>query len=403
MKIVHISTSYTGGAGIAALRLHNSLLANHIDSHFIQSKPIKHIATNYIYRATYYHNFKYRILNKINVSSYFFNKEYWESKINKIDKNYEKITLPYSYYNLHEHPLIQSADIIHLHWVADFLDYPSFFKNITKPIVWTCHDMNPFLGIFHYENDIFNNSTNMLYSIECQIRNRKKRILSNLRNITLVSPSKWLLEKYNTYETFDPLCNKLVIPNPIIKFDSIINDFELKNNNPCLFFIADYVDVFRKGFDLLEDALLNFNICPINILILGSGNISNKLKKNSLLNIICIDKTNDRNLINSLYSVADFTIIPSKEDNLPNVMLESFMNGTPVISFSNGGMSEYIKPHTGILINTEISSYNLKKAIEKGIKNKNQFNRNYIKKFYEDNFSFENTTKKYIDLYQSLV
>lgn len=404
MKIVHISTTYTGGAGIAALRLHKTLLDNHIDSHFIQSKPIKDIAINdNIYRATYYHNFKYRILNKVNLLSYFFDKELWERKINKNNKNYEIASLPYSYYNLHEHPLIKSADIIHLHWVADFVDYPSFFQNIKKPIVWTFHDMNPFLGIFHYENDIFTNSSNMLDTIEKEIRYKKKKILSDLKNITLVSPSNWLLQKCNTYKTFNFHCRQLVIPNPITRINSDVNKFNILNTNPTIFFIADYVDVYRKGFDLLEEALIKFDISPINILILGSGNISKKLKKNDYLNIISFNKTSDRNFINSLYYASDFTIIPSREDNLPNVMLESFMNGTPVISFSNGGMSEYINQQTGILIDTEVSSSNLKIAIEKGIKNKNQFNRNYIKKFYDYNFSFENTTKKYIDLYNSLI
>src|SRR5690349_2086203 len=35
MKIVHISDSYRGGAGIAAFRIHKALLKNGVDSHFI--------------------------------------------------------------------------------------------------------------------------------------------------------------------------------------------------------------------------------------------------------------------------------------------------------------------------------------------------------------------------------
>ena len=44
------------------------------------------------------------------------------------------------------------ADIYHLHWVAGFLDYRTFFGKFPrdKPLVWTLHDMNQFTGGCHY-------------------------------------------------------------------------------------------------------------------------------------------------------------------------------------------------------------------------------------------------------------
>jgi hypothetical protein len=65
--------------------------------------------------------------------------------------NYEVFSFPQTVYNITKHPLVQEADIIHLHWVANFLDYRSFFKQIQKPIVWTLHDLNPISEKgFHY-------------------------------------------------------------------------------------------------------------------------------------------------------------------------------------------------------------------------------------------------------------
>jgi len=58
---------------------------------------------------------------------------------------------PCSHYtNIAHHPLVEWADVIHLHWVPDFVDYPSFFKMVKKPIVWTLHDKFPAVGLEHY-------------------------------------------------------------------------------------------------------------------------------------------------------------------------------------------------------------------------------------------------------------
>ncbi len=44
-----------------------------------------------------------------------------------------------------------APDIVNLHWVARWLDLPSFLKSVPAgiPIVWSLHDMNPFTGGCH--------------------------------------------------------------------------------------------------------------------------------------------------------------------------------------------------------------------------------------------------------------
>ena len=41
-----------------------------------------------------------------------------------------------------------AADIVHLHWVSQWLDLPSFLAGIPRavPIVWTIHDASPLAG-----------------------------------------------------------------------------------------------------------------------------------------------------------------------------------------------------------------------------------------------------------------
>ncbi|TAE46946.1 MAG: hypothetical protein EAY69_07690, partial [Cytophagales bacterium] len=84
----------------------------------------------------------------------------YTSKYKKLHQKYTKLllkkkevqfTFTESAYNILSHHLVKEADIIHLHWVAHFLDYASFFKKINKPVVWTLHDKNPLNGGFHYD------------------------------------------------------------------------------------------------------------------------------------------------------------------------------------------------------------------------------------------------------------
>ncbi|MBT1712621.1 glycosyltransferase, partial [Fulvivirgaceae bacterium PWU5] len=52
-----------------------------------------------------------------------------------------------------------------------------------------------------------------------------------------------------------------------------------------------------------------------------------------------------------IYSAADVYVLPTLADNLPNVVIESLMCGTPVIGFKTGGVPDMIKHgHNGILV-----------------------------------------------------
>ena len=86
-----------------------------------------------------------------------------------------------------KHPLYEWADVINIYWVANFLDYPSFFSQNTKPIIWTLHDMLLFTGGYLYEKgfpfDAFKDLTQHHYNI-------KKKIFKN-QDFTISCPSIW--------------------------------------------------------------------------------------------------------------------------------------------------------------------------------------------------------------------
>ena len=57
---------------------------------------------------------------------------------------------------------------------------------------------------------------------------------------------------------------------------------------------------------------------------------------------------------------SDLTIVPSINENFPNVILESMSCGTPVISFNTGGISNIINNKNGVLV----EKFNIDKFIK---------------------------------------
>jgi glycosyltransferase involved in cell wall biosynthesis len=69
-------------------------------------------------------------------------------------------------------------------------------------------------------------------------------------------------------------------------------------------------------------------------------------------------------LLSAFYSLANIFVIPSRQDNLPNTVLESMACGTPVVGFDVGGIPDMVRPNeTGWLVQAE-DVRSLRTAIE---------------------------------------
>ena len=92
--------------------------------------------------------------------------------------------------------------------------------------------------------------------------------------------------------------------------------------------------VYQKGYDRLIPILKNIN--NVHLTILGVGTELNNLKK-IVSNLNLNDKVSFKGYINnpnSYIAAADYFILPSRWEGLPNSALESLILGTPVITFS---------------------------------------------------------------------
>ncbi len=231
-KVVHISTSRSGGAGRAAYRIHEALLRNGVDSSFL---TIEDLGENCSKNFSYYNELpatlikppgfierqknriRFRIKKHLHIVIKSKKDKERDEKIKRREErgvafnqfsaisnslNCETAGLPFSSYDILQNPIVKQADIIHLHWLANMLDYPSFFKNNKKPVVWTLHDMNPFQGLFHYQEDQVRNRE-LANGLDEKVSSIKQRSIKKSKvKMRIVTPSSWLLKEVENSKVF---------------------------------------------------------------------------------------------------------------------------------------------------------------------------------------------------------
>ncbi len=262
-------------------------------------------------------------------------------------------------------PDLTKFDILNLHWIESFLSLNNLNElvKLKKPIVWTLHDMKPFTGGCHYSADCDK------YRFECldclQLIDNTQRLtqkvlhvkqeIFNDANITIVSPSRWLADKARKSAIFK---NKRieVIPNSV---DSCVfraidkakakRKFGIDPKKTVLTFGAMSHIEMRKGFrelyrsiELLKDKISDQNL----VALFFGGDCTHDFP----IPIVDIGHVDHDETLSYVYSAADIFILPSLEDNLPNMILESLSCATPVIAFDTGGASDIINEDNGKIV-----------------------------------------------------
>ena len=149
MKIQHLNTYNSGGAAIAARKIHDSLTEMGLDSNF-------YCINGDITATNSYFQFRYHYKSPIHIVPWvlrglllkYKKRYYFKNRPSKYDLFSPNILAKRSTLALQG----SQPDILHLHWVARLFDFESFFDSIPDdlPIVWTLHDMHPFTGGCHY-------------------------------------------------------------------------------------------------------------------------------------------------------------------------------------------------------------------------------------------------------------
>lgn len=105
-----------------------------------------------------------------------------------------------------------------------------------------------------------------------------------------------------------------------------------------------------------------------------------------------------------LYNAADVVVVPSRQENLSNVIMESLSCGTPVVAFDVGGNNDLIEHQVNGYLARPLDSVDLAKGIDWILNSADylKLRLNARDKVVRD-FDSEHIVNRYIALYQSIL
>jgi glycosyltransferase involved in cell wall biosynthesis len=418
VKIVHINRDeYTGGASRSAYRLHQSLVGlGHDSQMYVFNKSSDDLRTRRYIPPQNRLSFHVRNVRRM----------YIEAAIRRYDKSASPDRTFFSddrtvfYKDVCCH--IPEADVINLHWIADFLDLGAFFSWLPKdkPLVWTLHDMAAFTGgcCHAMSCDRFMGRCGACPQLGSsdesdltrEIWLRKQGYYSTLdpARFHVVTPSRWLGDRLKRSSLLAQF------PHSVIPYGLDLEVFKPRDRRlsrevlgipmtaKVILFVSNGLHVRLKGLHVLMDALNGMDPnTGIFFLSLGFGSPPS-LGRFQQAHIHSI--TEDR-LLSLVYSAADVFVLPSLADNLPNTMLESIASGTPVVAFDAGGIPDAVRPGvTGLLAKTGDAA-ELCSAIQELLGNdakRAEMSAN-CRKIAVAEYSLELQANRYVQLYESML
>lgn len=307
----------------------------------------------------------------------------------------------------------KNPDVIHLHNLhscyLNIIILFIFLKKYKKPVVWTLHDCWAFTGgcthysgSSNYKNEIFYYNSNYndypktLFNNQKLMFLLKRKIFSNIDNMTLVVPSYWLKSKVNN--TFLRNYPVKVINNGINLniYKPTKSNFREKYNLTKKIIILGVSNSWsdKKGLDIF----IKLSQClesNYQIVLVG---ISKSQNKDIPKNILCISNTANEIELVKIYSAADVLINPSKLETMGMITVEALACGVPVIVSNKTAVPEMVDSSCGIIINGKGHLPYLEEI-------KSGFWRNITKKqciTWANRFDSSVKYAEYINLYKSL-
>ncbi len=371
MLVDILSTSTSGGAGIAARRLHDALRREGTASRFWYSHSPDSVGLD-----ASFHEFSQAQLagNR------------WQRLWQQIEYRVRRRIQKYQWkWSMHGRPAgleifspakgpratpfcpNSPGDILHLHWIARMLDFPSFFASLpdSLPIIWTLHDLFPLTGGCHYASGC------TAYTSECgncpQLGVPGKRDLANKafhiksqallgRQLHVVAPSRWLarearrsriLESTNSFHHI-PYGLDLVQYAPIDR-QAARQALGIQPHGLVVGFGAESLENRRKGMPELVEALSRVSMLrPLTGLAFGGGRLADASRSLPPVHSLGYLKTPEQQRL--AYNAMDLFVLPSLEENLAQTGLEALACGVPIVGFDTGGTPNFVRPgRTGLL------------------------------------------------------
>lgn len=350
MRIVHVlSNDAPGGLNQAAIRLHEGLLDSGIDS-FVCLRRLDGPR-----RAAVIHGPRSAGLQRA-----------WETIRAKLDAVPVRLRSGRAYLSpswvpttMHRTVARLRPDIVHVHQPHTANLTPATLGRFGVPVAATLHDMWFFTGGCTYAGSCrrFEDQCGSCPKAARGHANDSSRLgwLAKRRHypldrMTFVAPSRWMLEVAKASSLLGSAGLELIPYG--IDLDAFRRRppaeararFGLPADAHVVGLIADRVSDPRKGFDLgLEAAVRMAASLPpgrLRVLVAGTG-VVGPGPVSSPPWLHHAGTLGGADLLD-FYSALDLLLLPSREDNLPNVGIESSAAGTPVVGFDVGGIADIV-------------------------------------------------------------
>ena len=410
MKIALFCTQDDGGAGKASLRLNNGLnLIGEDSTLFVKRKTTD--------------NQQVIQLQSPEINNAVFEKAVWKYFYTNVYEGNTICSAMYPSVGFDYLEKIHQFDIINLHWIPSFLSLEAIaeINRLGKPIVWTLHDQNPMTGACHYTHgcDKYQTDCSDCPQLKVNSNNITRTILETKikylpKTLTVVTPSLWLAKCAKESAVFKKHRIE-VIPNSVetdIFWPSKKSDAKISLGLP-----ADAKVILFGAQDLKEKRKGMAELVKITKLLWENGNINELVEANKVWALVfgyhsplldelgipyqALGYVNEDQKLSLAYSASDVLALPSLEDNLPNLMLESMACGTPVVAFKTGGMaSTIIDGQNGYLVPLKDLKQFTKRIIDVITGTSMEAS---SRSFAEQNYRLEIQASKYKDLFHEVI
>ena len=404
MKVLHINQSdIGGGAGIAAFRIHEGLLARGIDSRLLVGKALtgsSRVAVVPRWRFVETQLFRITYLLGLNYV-------------------YHLTT-----FRLPKHPLFREADVVHFHNLHtgyfNYLALPSLTKR--KPSVFTLHDMWSFTGHCSYSYDCdrwrfgcgkcpYPQQYPKILIDNSRLEWKLKKFAYRHSQMAIVTASRWLTEQarqsiLNRFPIqyiphgIDP---EVYQPLDVEKCRSLLG---IPRDKKVLMFGAVNLQDRRKGGDLLIQALKDLPASlKAEVLLLTLGYGGEAISEATDVAAWHLGYVTSDRMKAIAYSAANLFIFPSRADIFGLMLLESMACGTPIVSFNVGGIPDLVRHRlTGYLAEPEddkdFSAGIMRLLEDEALRNRMSL---ACRKVVLEEFRLELQVKRYLDLYHHLL
>lgn len=260
----------------------------------------------------------------------------------------------------------ENPDIVHLHCIN------GFFVNIYQLVKWLKNNNIKTVLTLHAE---FMYTGGCSYALECEkwhegcvkcprLKRETKSLLFDRthtmwkrmkkafegfeENLTVVSVSPWLMQRVKQSKILGNKRHSVILNGLDIDKYRLYNTNELRKkhdirNKKILFHVTPYFcnepNHIKGGYYILQLAEL---MKSENIVIVVAGKYDSTLTVPS--HMIMLGEISDQQELAKYYSMADVTILTSKQETFSMVAVESLCCGTPVVGFKAGAPEQITIP-----------------------------------------------------------